>query len=89
MVSFTYKQGRGGGGNDRFALLLSVGIVLFSQTFFFSFHCIIGLGLPHTDENPYNLNLFNCLGKDFLFGGSLSSDFCPSVLNTNYCSSLL
>ena len=25
----------------------------------------LGFGLPHTDENPYNANLGNCLGASF------------------------
>ena len=81
MVSFIFK----GGGNDSFASYFFQ-YVLCSQISFFSlFHCFIGLGLPHTDENPYNSNLFNCLGKDFWGRGSLSSDFCPSAFNANRC----
>lgn len=35
---------------------------------------LVGFGLPHTDENPYNANLGNCLGEfSFLVGTYLGA----------------
>lgn len=52
-----------------------------------SFH--LGFGLPHTDENPYNSNLGNCLGEFIATLMNLSHWIIVSSLSLYYVRLLL